>query len=258
MVDMLRGEPTSSGKFISPLAHFVPFGGWRRWAGQSLMDSYREINSSIWNDRSILDSGPMQVIRKDNLLSELLTNQPLALKYNMLNGEKYKDTNMLGRLWRATSMVAIEPGASPGQKLLWRSNYDLRASTWYSPDGLSLKDSANVRSEFSRQMGLVKINGMNLEQWLNKIAKSPRVIASVNEMINDRRNGEYDVNPLKAYYHNRLIRERFDRVRKEAWDKLRNLPEVAALRRQKEEINLKTQQKLRKTTTQELPLHPGR
>ena len=255
-IDLMRGKPGAGNRMISNLAHFVPFGGWRRFAGQTLTDAYREINSSIWSDRGILESGPLQAIRKDNLATEFLAKDPLPFKYNILNGEKFKETSVLGRLWRAGSMVAIEPGASPGQKLLWRSNYDIRLSSWHSPgpDNISLKDSGYLRSEFEKEIGLTKINGMNLEQWLNHIAKDPRIIESVNEMIKDRKNGVYDINPTKAYYHNRVIKDRFDRVRKIAWGKVRLLPEAQTLIQEKIDLKTREQIKLRKTATQELPI----
>lgn len=260
IVDMIRGKPGSGNRMISNIGHFVPFGGWRRWAGQSLTDSYREINSSIWNERGLIESGPIQALRKDNLATEFLAKDPLPFKYNILNGEKFKETSVLGRLWRATSMVAIEPGASPGQKLLWRSNYDLRSSVWNSPapDSISLKDSGFLRSEFEREMGNVKIRGENLEQYLNRIAKEPRIIASVNEMIQDRKNGIYDINPMKSYYHNKVIKKRFDLVRKLAWSKVRTLPQAETLIQDKLELQSRQKLKLKKTATQELPILPNR
>ena len=180
----------------------------------------------------------------------------MPFKYNILNGEKFKETSVLGRLWRATSMVAIEPGASPGQKLLWRSNYDLRASVWNSPgpDRISLKDSGFLRSEFEREMGSVKIRGENLEQWLNRMAKDPRIVASMNEMIQDKKNGIYDINPMKAYYHNKVIKKRFEDVRRLAWSKVRKLPEAQILIQERLDLKQRETLKLKKTATQELLL----
>ena len=129
----------------------------------------------------------------------------------MLNGKPFKETNILGRIFRAGSMVPIEPGASPGQKLLWRSNYDLRTSTWNSPspDNVSLKDENFLRSEFAKEIGLTKINGENPEQWLNRLSKDPRIIASINEMIADKKSGDINIDPVKGYYHNRVIHNLF-------------------------------------------------
>ena len=261
LVDVLRGEPGAVGRMTGNLSNFVPFGGWRRWAGQGLTNQYREINSSIWSDTGILNSSPVQNVRRNNLATEFLTDDPLPLKHNLLNGQPFKATGVMGRLWRATSFVAIEPDASPGQKLLWRSNYDLRVSTWNSPgpDDVSLKDHPKLRSELGRQMGLVKIGGQNLEEWLNWIAvNDKRVLASVDEMIRDQKSGNIDIDPLKSYYHNRIIRKRFERVRKEAWSIVRDLPEARDLILEKQDLEVRSKQKLYKTSLQELPLHPGR
>ena len=260
LVDVLRGEPGAVGRMTGNLSNFVPFGGWRKWGGDVLTNQYREINSSIWSDTGILNSSPVQNVRRNNLATEFLAKEPLPLKYNLLNGEPFKGTGVMGRLWRATSFVAIEPGASPGQKLLWRSNYDLRVSTWHSPgpDNISLKDHPNLRSEFAKEMGLVKIGGKNLEQWLNWIAvNDERVKASVNEMIKDQKNGDININPLKGYHHNQLIRSRFERVRKQAWAKVRLLPEAQDLITDKNDLEVKTKRKLYKTS-QPIPLHPAR
>ena len=262
LVDLLRGEPGAASRIGKTLTNFVPFGGWRKWAGEMLTNSYREINSSIWSDTGgILDSGFAQSVRKDNLATEFLAPisglKPLSLKYNMLNGKPLREDNPLARWWRASSMLAIEPGASPGQKLLWRSNYDLRASVWNSPgpDRISLKDQGFLRSEFSKEMGLVKIRGENLEQWLNRIATSdPRIKASIEEMNRDKRNGESSFNPLKSYHHNRVIKARFDLVRKLAWAKVRQLPEAQDLIEKKMGLEQRQKAKLHKTTHQELLL----
>ena len=256
MADLMRGEPGSLNRFTSNLSNFVPFGGWRRWAGD-LGNAYREINSSIWNERGLIESGPIQSVRNANKLTEVLAEEPLPLKYNILNGKPFKQTNPIGAFWRATSMVAIEPGASPGQKLLWRSNYDLRTSTWYSPapDSIPLKDEAFIRSEFQREIGLSKgPDGLNLEDWLNKQAKEPRIIASINEMIEDRKRGNYQINPMKAYYHNRLIRDRFNLHRNLGWSVVRKLPRVQELIQRRIDIQTREREKLRKTTIEDLPI----
>ena len=257
MADFMRGEPGSLNRLATNLSNFVPFGGWRRWSGDVLGNAYREINSSIWNERGLLESGPIQAVRKANLLSERIAAEPLYPKYNILNGEPFKKTNPIGAFWRATSMVGIEPGASKGQKLLWRSNYDLRVSTWTSPapDSISLKDEAKLRSEFAKQIGLAKgPDGLNLEDWLNKQAEDPRIIASVNEMIEDRKKGVYDIDPMKSYYHNRLIRDRFNLHRNIGWAEVRRMPEAQLLIQKRLELDRRQNLKLRKTATQELPI----
>ena len=77
-------------------------------------------------------------------------------------------------------------------------------------------------------------------------------------MIRDQKSGNIDIDPLKSYYHNRIIRKRFERVRKEAWSIVRDLPEARDLILEKQDLEVRSKQKLYKTSLQELPLHPGR
>ena len=260
IVDVMRGEPGAVSRLTSTVTNFVPFAGWRRSLGDTLTNQYREINTSIWSDINAMESGIVQRIRKANLATEALApltgNEPLPLQYNMLNGEPLKETNILGRFFRANTLLNIQPGSSPGQKLLWRSNYDLRVSVFNSPspDNISLKDQAFLRSEFQKEIGLTKIHGENPEQWLERLAKNPRIIASINEMIEDRRSGRYDLNPIKSYHHNQVIRAGFEVRRKMAWAKVRLLPEAAALIQEKIEFDAKQKAKLYKTTHQDLLL----
>ena len=73
--------------------------------------------------------------------------------------------------------------------------------------------------------------------------------ASIN---NDRRRGEIEYDPTKAYYHNKLIRTRFETTRKIAWSRVRILPEAKELIKKKVDMEGKMKLKLNKTTHQEL------
>ena len=74
-----------------------------------------------------------------------------------------------------TSPVQINVDRStPGRVLLWNSNYDMRLSTMSAPDGLSLRDSPQVRSLFQQAIGK-----QNLEAKLDKLAARPDVKASI-------------------------------------------------------------------------------
>ena len=95
---------------------------------------------------------------------------------------------------------------------------------------------------------------MNLEDWLDKQAEDPRIIASVNEMIEDRKKGVYDIDPMKSYYHNRIIRDRFNLHRNIGWAEVRRMPEAQLLIQKRLELERRQNLKLRKTATQELPI----
>ena len=73
-------------------------------------------------------------------------------------------------------------------------------------------------------------------------------------MIEDKKNGNYDLDPMKAYYHNKVIRSGFERRRILAWSKVRQLPEVKELIRKQIDKKIETNSKLYKTTHQDLLL----
>ena len=109
IVDVMRGEPGAVSRLTSTVTNFVPFAGWRRALGNTLTNQYREINTSIWSDINAMESGIVQRIRKANLATEALApltgNEPLPLQYNMLNGKPLKETNILGRAFRANTLL---------------------------------------------------------------------------------------------------------------------------------------------------------
>ena len=61
------------------------------------------------------------------------------------------------------------------------------------------------------------------------LAKDPRIIASVKQMQADIWNGNRARDPMKAYYHNDMIKAIFDNAKKKAWAKIKNEPEVIQL-----------------------------
>ena len=103
------------------------------------------------------------------------------------------------------------------------SNYDLRVSTLTAPDGTSLADDNNIRSDFQRQIGI-----QNIEAKLAKLAEDPRVIQSLVEMEYDLMSGFKQKNPMD-YAHNKLIHGIFNRARATAWANMRSNPDVMLL-----------------------------
>ena len=73
---------------------------------------------------------------------------------------------------------------SLNRKLIFDSGYDTRLSTYYGPDGTNLTDSPAIRSMFQRAIGM-----QNLERQLDKLAENPKILASLEEMHRDIRNG---------------------------------------------------------------------
>ena len=169
-----------------------------------------------------INSGVLQSIRNRNLLTEQIAgSQQLPKKYDILNGKPLKDWDFLTRAYNAVSPVTLNLEQSEGRQLLFNSGYDLRTSTYYAPDGTKLTDNAPIRSLFQQAIGL-----QNLELKLNKLARDPKILASLEEMrkdIKSGRRGDFDV---KDYYHNRIIEKLFYTARRKAWASISNQPEV--------------------------------
>ena len=171
-----------------------------------------------------LNSGFGDQLRNRNLFMEQLAGKDkLPIKYDILNGKPIRDWDVPTRLYNGLSPVQLNFDQSPGRKLLFRSNYDLRTSTMTSPDGVSLRDSNSVRSLFQKALG-----DQDLESKLDKLSKDPLVLASLEQMENDIRLGNKKVNPM-TYRHNKMIKRIMDRARNKAWASIQTNPDVAAL-----------------------------
>ena len=92
----------------------------------------------------------------------------------------------------------------------------------------------------------------NLERELDKLAKDPRIIASMEKMYADIKAGlraQYDA---RDYYHNIMIDRLFQQARKKAWAQMRNNPEAIELmeeERQKRVRKLTKKQETRNILT---------
>ena len=218
-VDLFGGRPGQGPRILASLANnTVPLSGLRNELGKLFTPYMREISSGIG-----------QSIRNRNLLSENLTflnplAEPLPIKYDMLNGQPIKAWDFLTRAYNAVSPVSLNLDQSPGRNLLFDSGYDLRLSTYYAPDSTNLTDSPRLRSEFQKAIG-----EENLELELNRLAKDPRILASLKEMYSDIKAGRRAEFNARDYYHNIVIDRLFRDARRRAWGKVTNNPEAMAL-----------------------------
>ena len=144
------------------------------------------------------------------------------------------------------SPFQINLDQSPGRKLLFESKYDMRMSTLSSPDGLSLKDNARLRSLFQKAIG-----DQNLERQLNRLAITPSVLNSIRQMQADLNAGRREMDPRSAYLHNQLIHELFTNARKAAWATLLNDPEVLELIEEQRRLDGQNYRSLIKTSQYE-------
>ena len=201
-VDLFSGKPGQQNRVISGLLNNqIPLAGLRNEGGKLFTPHMKELNSG-WQD----------AIRNRNLLSEKVAGQPLAIKYDMLNGQPIRDYDFVTRMWNMFIPVSLNLDQGPGRKLLFESGYDLRMSTYYGPDGTDLSDSPQLRSKFQKAIG-----DQNLELQLNKLAADPRVQASIARMNSDLRAGRKEIDPMNAYLHNKLIARLFLDARRQAW-----------------------------------------
>ena len=231
-VDLFGGRPGQASRIVASLANnTVPLAGLRNELGKLFVPHMREIGSGI--DQSI---------RNRNLVSELVTKEPLPLKYDMLNGRPIKDWDFLTRAYNAVSPISLNLDQSPGRNFLFDSGYDLRLSTYYAPDSTNLTDAPRVRSAFQRAIG-----EQNLERELDKLSQDPRIIASMNKMYADIRAGLRDQYDARDYYHNIIIDKLFQAARKRAWAKLSADPRAMEL--MEKELDQKRRKVQKKTET---------
>lgn len=204
-VDLFSGESYQLEKIAGNLANnTVPLAGLRNEIGKVISPYMREINGSI-----------TESIRNRNLGTEI-GSIALPIKYDLLNGQPIRDWNFMERMWNAMSPVSLKMEEGPGRNLLWNSNYDLRLVSYSSPDNIDLSDYPYIRSWFQEELGK-----LNLEKSLDELAGRSDIQASVQRMNDDLRNGKRELDPMKAYMHNKVIKDRFERARKTAWANVR-------------------------------------
>ena len=236
-VDLLGGRPGQPERIVSSLINNqIPLSSLRNDLGKLITPHMRELGSGI--DQSI---------RNRNLASEAIAGQPLPIKYDILNGKPIKDWDFMTRAFNMFSPVSFNMDDSPGRSLLFNSGYDLRTSTYYGPDGTNLTDEPALRSAYQQAIG-----NQNLELQLNRLARSPKIIASIEEMNRDIANGDRGSYETKDYYHNRVIRDMFRRARKIAWSQLRLKPDFQRVIQAQNNAKLLRLEKTRSTTNQSI------
>ena len=225
----------SQEKIIASLINNqVPLSSLRNELGKVFNPHMKELNSG-WQD----------AIRNRNLITEGLDIKGgLPTKYDMLNGKPIRDWDFPTRMFNMFSPFAVNLDQGPGRKLLFESKYDLRTSTYSAPDGsLDLSDLPKVRSAYQKAIG-----DQNIEAKLNRLANDPKIINSMREMNADLNSGLREIDPMKAYFHNKKIKNLFDDAKKKAWAQIKQDPEIQALILEEKQKQIRMVQTLNRTT----------
>ena len=204
-VDLFAGDPKAFGRIVGGLANnTVPLSSLRNEIGKVLSPGMRELSSSITDQ-----------IRNRNQASELLAGDALPIKYDMLSGKPIKDWDLPTKMFNMVSPIQFNLDETPGRKMLFDSQYDMRMSVMSAPSKppISLRDNAELRSMFQKSMG-----NQGLDRSLNSLAAREDVQLSMKQMNFDRdKGGPSAMGEPMDYLHNRLIKRAFDRARKKAW-----------------------------------------
>ena len=205
-----------------------PLAGMRNEMAKVLNPSMRELGSSFWDH--IANRNP-------------IARGTLPIKYDMLNGKPIGHQGFFQRAFNSVSPLQLNFDKGPGRDLLFNSGYDMRLFAYSAPDGTNLRKHPQLRSLLQNEIGK-----FNLEEELNRLALSPSIQASMLQMQRDRELGNYSLDPMKAYRHNKLIKAIFDRAKKQAWAKLRGHPLVIQLKEEKRLLTLGNNRSLENTT----------
>jgi len=213
LMDLVSGEG-GGYKLNRTAANLVnnqlPLASMRNEMAKFLNPSMRELGSSFWDH--IANRNP-------------ILRGTLPIKYDMLNGKPVNNQNFMQRAFNAVSPLQLTFNKGPGRDLLFNSGYDLRIFAYSAPDGTNLRKYPKLRSLLQNEIGK-----FNLEEDLNRLAMRSDVQASMLAMQNDKRLGNFSLDPMKAYRHNILIKAIFNRAKERAWARLRHHPEVIRLK----------------------------
>ena len=220
-VDLFGAKPGQPARIASNLMNnTIPLGGLRNDLGKLFTPYMRELNS-----------GFIDAMRNRNLAFENLPGEDLPIKYDILSGNPVKPYDFMTRAFNMFSPVSFDLTLlSPGRTLLFNSGYDMRLSVLYSPEGDNLTDEPRIRSAFQKAIGDQKI-----EVQLNKLAKDPKVIESIQQMMKDIASGQRSEFEVMDYYHNKAIDRIFQKARKIGWNTIKQDPDIKLLNLKKEE-----------------------
>ena len=216
-VDLFAGRPGQAERILAGiLNNTVPLAGLRNELGKLFTPYTRELGSGI-----------DIAIRNRNLITENVAAEPLPIKYDLLNGKPIKNHDFMTRMFNMFSPIPLNLDQSPGRQLLFASGYDTRLSTYFSPDGDNLSKEPELRSLFQEAIGK-----QNIELKLNRLAKDPKVLASIEEMNRIIKSGDRGNYEAMDFHHNIKIDRIFTLARRRAWASIMNDPRIQVLQQE--------------------------
>ena len=236
-VDLLGGRPGQAERIVAGLLNnTIPFAALRNDFGKLINPYTKELGSGI-----------NQAIRNRNQSSELLTGQPLPIKYDILNGKPIKDYDFLTRAWNTFSPIQFNLTEGIGRDFVFRSGYDMRTSVYSTPGGLTsgadLTDEPEIRSKFQQAIGAT-----GLERKLDKLAQNPKAIESLALMEKDIRDGNRSKYNAMDYWHNIMIDKLFQEARLLGWTSISDDPDIQTVVEAQKAAKLLRKRKKRETS----------
>ena len=229
LTDLFGNNPKKLERIAANIMNnVIPYAGLRNEIGKFLNPHMKELNAGLW-----------ETVRSRNLFLEGIAGErQLPTKYDVLTGQPIKDWNPIVRFYNMISPVQLnfeEHGYSKeewtesqiGRATLFKSQFDLNLATLTGPDGTSLAEVPEVRSQFQKALG-----DQRLDLQLAKLSKKKKFIESMNQMEKDIRDGLHrrppGINPMD-YPHNKMIRDIFNQAKRKAWATLQSHPDVITL-----------------------------
>ena len=220
LFDNAQGEGSFAGTLGTNANNMIPLSSLRNDIGKLFMPYLLEHNRGFFD-----------TIRDRNRISEFTTDDPLSIKYDILQpNTPIRDWHWSTRIFNMMSPVQINLDYSPGRQLLLDSNYDLRTSVNISPrfmgqEGINLRDEPVVRSLFQKAMGK-----QNALKELEALAKDPKIKASVAKMHQIQERGlASELDSIDGLYHNQRIKVIMNKIRSAAWADIYQDPAVQEL-----------------------------
>ena len=232
----LNGDQDAPGKVIGDIANSTaPWAGLRSSLGRMLKPGLMEVNSGI------IDS-----IRNRNRGFEGLAGEDqLQQKVDLLYGTNLSPWDYAVNAFNQVSPISVDWRADrPGRDLLVASGYPLRLVT-YNYKNINLEKERIVRGMFSEA-----ISRQGLGKKLDKLAKDPVVLKSMQRMREDQENGIIDSRMMSTYQHLRLIKQRIESAKEKAWAEISEHPDVQALIDAKKEKDIRQNETLSDTRSQ--------